>query len=74
MSGDVIQAQPAHINGNPSRGQGAENSQNGLDMHSIYLDVKVCGGGMVMTQSLREIHIKICPAWIVMYSQRHVLC
>jgi len=29
---------------------------------------------MVMMDSLREIRIKICPAEIVMYSQRHVLC
>jgi hypothetical protein len=29
-------------------------------------------GGTLMNDSLREIHIKICSARTVMYSQRHV--
>ena len=46
------------------------NSQNGLDSHSLFGTLKPAGG-TVMIDSLREIHIKICPARIVMYSQRH---
>jgi hypothetical protein len=56
-----------------SGGRTQVNSQSGLDGSSFFGDLEVCGG-MVMMASLREIHIKICPAWIVMYSQRHVLC
>lgn len=29
-------------------------------------------GGRGMIHGLHEIHIKICPIWEVMYSQRHV--
>ncbi len=48
------------------------NRQNGLD--TIFSLGRRSLRGMVMIDGLREIHIKICPAWIVMYSQRHVLC
>lgn len=47
------------------------NSQNGLATHSLFGTLKIAGG-MVMIDSLREIHIKICSARIVMYGQRHV--
>ena len=45
-------------------------SRNGLEGNHFFRTVKPAGG-MVMIDSLREIHIKICPARIVMYSQRH---
>jgi hypothetical protein len=45
-------------------------SQNDLETHSFVGMLKL--GGRVMINSLREIHIKICSARIVMYSQRHV--
>ena len=47
------------------------NRRNGFAAHSLLEDVEVCGG-MLMNDNLHEIHIKICPARIVMYSQRHV--
>jgi hypothetical protein len=40
-------------------------------LHSLFLGREVYEG-MVMSDSLREIHKKICPMRIVMYSQRHV--
>jgi hypothetical protein len=51
-------------------GRAQVNSQNGFDTHSFFETLKL--GGMVMINGLREIHIKICSARIVMYSQRHV--
>ena len=71
---DLIQVQtaPHHIDigecGEEGRAQ--VNSQNGLDTHSFFETLKL--GGMVMINGLRKIHIKICSARIVMYSQRHV--
>ena len=47
------------------------NRRNGFAAHAFLEDVEV-SGGTLMNDSLREIHIKICPALIVMYSQRHV--
>ena len=47
------------------------NRRNGFPAHSLLEDVEVYGG-MLMNDSLREIHIKICPARIVMYSQGHI--
>ena len=46
-------------------------SQNGLDRKYFFKTLKQARG-MVMIDSLREIHIKICPAGIVVYSQRRV--
>jgi len=45
--------------------------QNGFDRNAFFRMLKPVGG-MVMIDSLREIHIKICSARIVMYSQRHI--
>ena len=68
---DVIQVQTApHIGECGEEGRTQVNSQNGLDSHSLFGTLKPAGG-TVMIDSLREIHIKICPARIVMYSQRH---
>ena len=47
------------------------NRRNGFAAHAFLEDVEV-SGGTLMNDSLREIHIKICSARIVMYSQRHV--
>ena len=46
-------------------------SQNGLDRKYFFKTLKQASG-MVMIDSLRKIHIKICPARIVVYSQRRV--
>jgi hypothetical protein len=40
-------------------------------LHSLFSGREVYEG-MVMRKSMCEIHKKICPARIVMYSQRHV--
>ena len=69
---DVIQASTAsHIGKCGVKGRTHVNNQNGLATHSVLGDAKLCGD-MVMSDNLREIYIKICPARIVMYSQRHV--
>jgi hypothetical protein len=47
------------------------NRRNGFATDSFLEDGEVCWGRL-MNDSLREIHIKICPALVVMYSQRHV--
>ena len=44
---------------------------NSLAMYSLFEANGVCWS-MVMMESLREIHIKICLARVVMYSQRHI--
>jgi hypothetical protein len=72
---DLIQVQtaPLHIidiGECGEEGRAQVNSQNGLDTHILSLNVEL--GGRVMINGLREIHIKICSARIVMYSQRHV--
>lgn len=69
---DVIQASTAsHIGECGVEGRTQVNRRNGFATHAFFEDVEVCGG-MLMNDSLCEIHIKICPALIVMYSQRHV--
>ena len=47
------------------------NSRKGLFTHSFFGTLKFAGG-MAVIDSLREIHIKVCSARTVMYSQRHV--
>ncbi len=54
-----------------SRGQDAGESPEWLATHSFLGDGEVYGG-MLRSDSLREIHLKTCLARIVMYSQRHV--
>jgi hypothetical protein len=54
-----------------SGGQYARVCQNGLDRNSFFKTLKQARG-MAMIDSLREIHIKIRPARIVVYSQRRV--
>jgi hypothetical protein len=46
-------------------------SQNDLDRNSFFKTLKQARG-TVMIDSLCEIHIKICPARIVVYSLRRV--
>jgi hypothetical protein len=46
-------------------------SQSGINAHSVIWNADVCGG-MVTMDRLREIHIKICTARIVMYSRGHI--
>ena len=67
-----IQDQTASHNGKmQSGGQDAVYGQNGFDKNSFFRMLNPVGG-MVRIDSLREIHIKICSARIVMYSQRNV--
>lgn len=68
----VIQAVTAsHVGECGVEGRTQVNSQNGLAAHSFFRILEVCGG-MGMSDSLCEIHIKSCLVRIVMYSQRHV--
>ena len=67
---DVIQAQTVSLLGKCSvEGRTQVYSQNYLDRNSFFSTLRPAGS-TVMIDSLREIHIKICPARIVMYSQR----
>jgi hypothetical protein len=69
---DVIQAQTVPLLGKCRvEGRTQVYSQNGLDRNYFFSTLRPAGG-TVMIDSLREIHIKICPARIVMYSQRRV--
>ena len=54
-----------------AEGRTQVNRRNGIAAHTFLEDAHVTKG-MPMNDSLCKIHIKICPARIVMYSQRHV--
>ena len=71
VSGEIQDQTASHNGKMQSGGQDARVWPEWLRWKCFLPDVEA-GGGMVMIDSLREIHIKICSARIVMYSQRHI--
>ena len=71
VSGEIQGQTPSHNGEMQGEGRPHVYGQSGFDRNYFFRMLKPVGG-MVMIDSLREIHIKICSARIVMYSQRHV--